>query len=219
MRYPSSMPRDGSATKQRILDAAHDLILQQGYAATSLDQILGASGVTKGAFFHHFVSKEAMADALFEQYIAGEQRIFGETFERAERLTSDPLQQVLLTLGFFEETYQQLEVPHPGCLMASFVYQNELMTPERKQVTADSFLLWRDAFSAKLREAEALHPPVVPIDHEALGDMLSVIQEGGFIVAKAMNDAGLMARYLRVLRAHIEMAFGISVPHDVGAGA
>jgi TetR/AcrR family transcriptional repressor of nem operon len=213
------MPRDGSATKQRILDTAHDLILQQGYAATSLDQILGASGATKGAFFHHFASKEAMAEALFEQYVAGDERIFVETFERAEGLTSDPLQQVLLTIGFFEETYRKLEAPHPGCLLASYVYQSELMTPERRRATADAFLLWRNALSAKLREAEALHPPVVPIDHDALGDMLSVIQEGGLILAKVMDDPGLMARYLRVFRTHIEMAFGIHVPTEVAATA
>lgn len=213
------MPRDGAATRQRILDCAHDLILDQGYAATSLDRILAASGVTKGAFFHHFASKEVMADALFEQYLAGESQAFEDTFRRAERLTGDPLQQVLITIGFFEEMYGQLEKPHPGCLLASFAYQNELMSPERTEQSAEVFLVWRRALGEKLRAAEGLHEPVASIDHDAVADMLQVIVEGGFIMSKVLDDAGLLVRYLRVLRRHIEMTFGVTVPREVPANA
>lgn len=204
------MRRDGRATRQRILDSAHDLILSDGYAATTLDEILAASEVTKGAFFHHFESKDAMAAALFEQYLEGDRRVFDETVRRAERLTSDPLQQLLVTIGFFEEMYEALEAPHPGCLLASFAYQNDLMTPERRARSAESFLLWRDAFVEKLRASESLHRPSVPIDYEAVGDMLNVILEGGFIMSKVLDDAGLLVRYLRVLRGYLEMAFGVT---------
>lgn len=211
MQYAVSMPRDGRATRQRILDSAHDLILSDGYAATTLDEILAASEATKGAFFHHFESKEAMAAALFEQYLEGDRRAFDETVRRAERLTSDPLQQLLITIGFFEEMYGAMDSPHPGCLLASFAYQSDLMTPERRARSADSFLLWRDAFVEKLRAAEKLHQPSVPIDVEAVADMLNVILEGGFIMSKVLDDAGLLVRYLRVLRGYLEMAFGVTV--------
>jgi len=204
------MPRDGTATRQKILDSAHDLILDQGYAATSLDEILSASDVTKGAFFHHFGSKEAMADALWQQYLGGETQAFEDTFRRAERLTSDPLQQVLVTLGFFEEMYADLAEPHPGCLLASFAYQNDLMTPTRKVESEEVFLVWRRALGAKLRDAEALHEPVTPLDHDAVADMLQLVFEGGFIMARVLDDAGLLVRYLRVLRSYIELAFGIA---------
>lgn len=217
------MPRDGSATRQRILDAAHDLVLDKGYAATSIDEILAASGVTKGAFFHHFASKDGMADALYQQYVSGEERTFEETFGRAERLSSDPLQQVLITIGLFEELFAPLEKPHPGCLMASFVYQNDLMTPQRKVQSAEVFLMWREAIAGKLREAEKLHPPRVPLDHNAVADMLQVAFEGGFIMAKVLDDGGLIVRYLRVVRSYIETVFDLDSTqpgrsgHRVGA--
>lgn len=204
-----AMPRDGSATRQRILDAAHDLIIEQGYAATSIDEILATSGATKGAFFHHFESKEGMADALYGQYIAGEERTFEQTFRRAERLSSDPLQQVLITIGLFEEMFAPLEKPHPGCLMASFVYQNALMTPERSVQSRTVFIMWRDAIGGKLREAEKLRRPRVMLDHDAVADMLQVVFEGGFIMAKVLGDGGLIVRYLRVLRSYIEVLFEV----------
>ncbi len=204
------MPRDGSATRQRILDSAHDIIIERGYAATSIDEILGASGATKGAFFHHFESKEGMADALYQQYLSGEERTFEETFRRAERLTHDPLQQVLVTVGLLEEMFIPLEAPHPGCLMASFVYQNDLMTPERKVQGAHVFLMWREAISGKLQEAEKLHEPRSPLDHDATADMLQLIFEGGFIMAKVLEDAGLIVRYLRVFRSYLESVFDVA---------
>jgi AcrR family transcriptional regulator len=203
------MPRDGTATRQRILDAAHTLIIEQGYAATSVDEILASSGATKGAFFHHFESKEGMAGALYDQYIAGEERTFEQTFRRAERLTSDPLQQVLITIGLFEEMFAPLEQPHPGCLMASFVYQNALMTPERSVQSRAVFMMWRDAIGTKLRDAERLQQPRVALDHDALADMLQVVFEGGFIMAKVLGDGGLIVRYLRVLRSYIEVVFEV----------
>src|SRR6478752_2341926 len=66
----------GTDAKTKLLDAAMAMIRTQGYAATSVDELCRAAGVTKGAFFHHFRSKEelavaaaahfgAMADAIF----------------------------------------------------------------------------------------------------------------------------------------------------------
>ncbi|HYG93772.1 MAG TPA: helix-turn-helix domain-containing protein, partial [Nocardioides sp.] len=66
------MPRDGSATRQRILDAARRLVIDNGFGRTSVDAVLAASGASKGAFFHHFPTKQALAEALVEQYVAGD---------------------------------------------------------------------------------------------------------------------------------------------------
>ena len=46
-----------------LLDAALSEILARGYSATTVDDLCRAAGVTKGAFFHHFDSKEALAVA------------------------------------------------------------------------------------------------------------------------------------------------------------
>ena len=51
----------GSATRQHILDVATDAFLAHGYAGTSLSDLIGVAGITKGAFYHHFPSKEALA--------------------------------------------------------------------------------------------------------------------------------------------------------------
>ncbi len=65
----SSLPERQTA-RTRLIDAAHQLVRRKGYAATSVDEICSAAGVTKGAFFHHFASKEALGVAAAEQWTA-----------------------------------------------------------------------------------------------------------------------------------------------------
>lgn len=52
----------GSA-RARLLDAAVETIRTKGYSATTVDELCAAAGVTKGAFFHHFDTKEDLAVA------------------------------------------------------------------------------------------------------------------------------------------------------------
>jgi len=203
------MTRDGPSTRERILETANELILSQGYAATSLDQILERTGVTKGAFFYHFKSKEELARALFERYLAAEHQVMEMTLRRAEKLTSDPLQQVLVTLGLFEELFDALETPHPGCLIASYLYQNDLMTPETTTKSRDAFLLWRHALAAKLRAAARQHPPRIEPDYDAIADMLNAVVEGGMVMSKLFDDPKIMVRQLRQLRAYVELVYGV----------
>lgn len=201
------MPKQGTPTRERILDTAHDMVLRQGYAATSLDQILGHAGVTKGAFFYYFKSKDDLARALFERYLQGDREVLEQTVQRAEKLASDPLQQVLVALGLLEEMFAGLDEPHPGCLIASYCYQNELMTPETTAKARASLELWRDAIAAKLRAAAKLHAPRSEPDYEALGDLPNVVIEGGFVMAKVYGDPKFLARQLRLLKNHIELLF------------
>jgi AcrR family transcriptional regulator len=53
----------GGETRRRILDVAAEAFAERGYAGTSLSDILRSSGVTKGGFYFHFPSKEALAVA------------------------------------------------------------------------------------------------------------------------------------------------------------
>lgn len=55
-------------TRRRILDSAVDLFDELGYGETGLADILQRAGVSKGAFYYHFDSKEAVAKAIIEEY-------------------------------------------------------------------------------------------------------------------------------------------------------
>lgn len=62
---PSQVERS-TATRRRILDAARELFAERGWAATSIDEVVGAAGVTKGALYHHFRDKTDVLRAVYE---------------------------------------------------------------------------------------------------------------------------------------------------------
>lgn len=201
------MPRDGTRTRQRIMDAAETLVLDRGFGGTSVDEILAAAQVTKGAFFHHFPSKQALAAALMDRYVALDVEHLDGLMGRAEELTRDPLQQLLLFIGLYRELFSDLEAPYPGCLMASYTYEAGLFDDEVKAVIADNVATWHDRIRAKLDEVVATHPPRVDVDLDSLADLVTVVVEGAFIVSRVQDDPGGTAAHLTHLRTYVELLF------------
>lgn len=56
-------------TRKRILEAASTCFAQNGYDATSVDDICRSASVSKGAFYHHFTSKQAVFQELLENWL------------------------------------------------------------------------------------------------------------------------------------------------------
>src|SRR5690242_19757778 len=71
MRKKSENP----IAKKKFLDAAQKLMIQKGFAATSLEDICKVAGLTKGSFFHYFKSKEALGKAVLERFCCSSQKM------------------------------------------------------------------------------------------------------------------------------------------------
>src|SRR5262249_19520888 len=101
MANPADSPRirDPERTREKILDAAQALILDHGFSAPSVDAVVTRAGITKGAFFHHFGSKADLAHELVRRYARMDQEHLAAHLERARRLASDPVQQILVLIG------------------------------------------------------------------------------------------------------------------------
>jgi TetR/AcrR family transcriptional repressor of nem operon len=205
------MPRDGSLTREKILDTAQDLILNRGYAGMSVDSLIHAAGITKGAFFYHFKTKDALARSLIARFAARDAEVYQETRERAEKFSSDPLQQMLFFVGFFEEMFEGLAEPYPGCLFASYVYELQQFDPDTLQIIRRSFQLWRELLKEKFEAIAARYPPRVAVDASSLADAFTVVLEGAFITGKALDDAKLIPQQLRHFRNYIELLFAPEV--------
>ena len=194
-------------TRENILDAAQALILDHGYGSTTVDAVVNRAGITKGAFFHHFGSKSDLARALVERYALLDKLHLEHHLERARKLASDPLQQVLVLIGLYEEDFESLAEPFPGCLFASYIYENKLFDAGTLAVLRESTLMWRAVVKDLLEKAAAAHPPKVPVDIEALADLFYAITEGSFIMTKTLGDKTLLARHARHLKTYLELLF------------
>ena len=201
------MPKDGSITRNRILDAAEALILERGYAGMSVDRLIDATGITKGAFFYHFKSKRDLARGLLTRFAASDRATMHEFSERAARLARDPLQQFLVFVGLFEEMFQDMETLHPGCLYASYIYELQHFDEETREYIADGFVLWREHLKSWLERIAERYPPAISVDLESLADEFTVILEGAFVMAKATRDRQVIPDQLAHYRTYLELLF------------
>ena len=78
----ASRPTKGERTRERILDLAYESIVEKGFAATSIEELVEAAGITKSGFFYHFRDKNDLARQLFERFLAEDERII-DTLESA----------------------------------------------------------------------------------------------------------------------------------------
>jgi TetR/AcrR family transcriptional repressor of nem operon len=201
------MAARGSDTKDRILDTAQGLVLEKGFSATSLDDIISAAGLTKGAFFHHFRSKGDLARQLVERFAENDFRQMDEWARRAELLADDPLQAVTLFIKLFEEWLDSLPTPFAGCLFAVYVYENDTFEAEINDFVRSSLQRWQGYYERMFDAVLAKRQPKIDINARALAEAYVSVMEGAFILARAYQDPPLIVRQSRLYRDWLKLAF------------
>jgi len=201
------MGRDGKPTKDKILTESKALVLENGFAGTSIDQILEKTSITKGAFFYHFKSKNELAKALIEEHAREDKAEMDKVLERTEHLESDPLNRLLQFVQEFIDMMSSLPTPYPGCLYASYIYETQSFGQEINNFICDSISLWRATFESLLNSVLEEYDTKLEVDMKSLADMFKVIFEGAFIVSKALDEPDVMAKQLRHLKNYFELIF------------
>jgi len=192
-------PKRGD-TREMILDTAEAAVLEKGFAATSIEELIAAVGITKNGFFYHFKDKGELAKALLERYIERENALFDELFRRADELNEDPLHGFLVGLKMMSEMFADLPNGHPGCLVASFCYQDRLFDKEVRDLNASAVLGWRTRFKQRLERIAERYPPRVAVNLDDVADLLLVIADGGIILSRTVHDKAALARQLLLYR-------------------
>lgn len=202
------MASKGDITKENILEIAQNLMLQKGFSGTSIDEIITATGLTKGGFFYHFDSKNDLAKHLMLKYQRDDDIFFNSLFSRAEELSEDPLQQMLIFLKLLAEAMGNLPEVHPGCLIATFTSANQQLNEEVKAVTAQCTLSWRELFAQHLQKICGQYAMKTETPINELADMLSTVIEGGIIMSRTLADQKILAQQILSYRSHLRLLFG-----------
>jgi TetR/AcrR family transcriptional repressor of nem operon len=200
-------PRKGRDTKERILDVAEAAVLEKGFAATSIEELIAAVDITKSGFFYHFKDKNELAKALLIRYVEREDALFDDLFARADELNEDPLHGFLVGLKMMSELMADLPNGHPGCLVASFCYQDRLFDKQVRDLNTKAVLNWRKRFRKRLELIAARYTPKGSVDLDDLADMLSVIADGGIILSRVVNDKQALPRQIMLYRDFIRAVF------------
>ena len=96
---------------------------------------------------------------------------------------------------------------HPGCLVASFVYQDQLLSREVRELTVAGVEGWRRMFRDRLAAIAARHPPRLAVDLGDLADMANTLVDGGIILSKLMHDKDVLPRQIMLYREFVRAVF------------
>ena len=197
----------GEQTRDRIMDVAEASVLAKGFAATSIDEILFEAGITKSGFFYHFRDKNDLALALIERFRERDLSVFEEMFERAADLVDDPLHAFLAGLKLLAATMADMQAERPGCLVATFVYQDQQFDARVRAILTGITETWRAQFLARIEAVAAVHPPRIDVDLQALADMLLTVIDGGIVVAKALGRPRMLKDQVLAYRTFVRTVF------------
>ncbi len=206
--------KKGETTRERILDIAEAAVLEKGFGATSIEEIIAEAGITKSGFFYHFRDKNALAVELLKRYMAREEEIMNRIFSRARELNDDPLHAFLIGLKLMAEMMTNLPQGHPGCLVATFCYNERLFDKKVRDLYAEGVKTWRRRFRDMLDEIAARYPPRDAVDLDMLADMVNGTVEGGIVMAKSFREPRLLAEQILLYRSYIKLLFEPTPIHE-----
>jgi TetR/AcrR family transcriptional regulator, transcriptional repressor for nem operon len=202
------VPRDGQATRQRLLDEAEYLVIEQGFAATSVDQVIAAANSSKGAFFNHFPTKQALAAALIQRYAEADVAHLFAGLAAAQAASDDPAEQLIHFLRDFEEQGDALLEAQSNCLYVSMLAERQLVADGTVAPIVSAIETWREQLAAKVRAAQVDRPGAAVVDAGDLADHIFATFEGAFVLCRSTGDPSHMRRQLRVIRLLVEALFG-----------
>lgn len=195
-------------SKTKLLDAALLVIRDRGYSATRIKDVCKTAGLTKGSFFHHFDSKEALALATADYWIEGTSTLFASAPYHTH---ADPLDR-LLSYVDFRKSLLVGELRDFTCLVGTMVQEVYSMHPALREICNTS--ISRHAATLVPDIEEAMRERGIRSDWtaESLALYMQASIQGGFILAKAQNGAAIAEACFDHLRRYLELLF--AQPHQ-----
>jgi TetR/AcrR family transcriptional repressor of nem operon len=195
-------PLVGTA-RQKLLDAALSLIRKRGYTSTTVDDLCDEAGVTKGAFFHHFKSKEALGIAAADHW----SQVTGAFFEGAPyHKHKDPLDRVLGYIDF-RKAILRGNVPEFTCLVGTMVQEVYEIFPAIREACDASISAHAANVEADIAEAIKRHGIGAKWTAHSLALHTQAVLQGAFILAKTKRDAAIAVESVDHLRRYVELLF------------
>ncbi len=189
--------------RTKLLESALTLIRTKGYSGTTVDELCAHAGVTKGAFFHHFKSKEALGVAAANYWSETTSQLFADAPYHDH---ADPLDRVLAYIDFRTEILQG-EVEEFTCLVGTMVQETFHSAPAIREACDASISGHAATLVADIREAMDKYDVKADWTAESLALHTQAVLQGGFILSKAKDGPQAGRDSVAHLRRYVELLF------------
>ncbi len=208
----SSKAAAAAASNERLLKAAVHVIRSKGYSAARVEDICAEAGLTKGAFFHYFTSKESCAVAAAGHFAANADALFDAA--PYTRLP-DPRDRVLAYVDF-RKAILQGDLPQFTCLLGTMVQEAYDSHPAIRAACDRYISEHAQRLGADIAEAKALYAPEADWTPASAALFSQAVLQGGFVRAKAKHGPKVAADCLDHLRRYFEALLGSRAPRAEG---
>jgi TetR/AcrR family transcriptional regulator, transcriptional repressor for nem operon len=202
MSRPPLIAEKPRSARDKILTASFDMIRSQGYAATTVDDLCRAAGVTKGAFFHHFASKEALGVAAADFWSQTTAAFFASAPYHDH---ADPLDRVL---GYVDFRASLIAGPVESftCLVGTMVQEAFATNPAIREACEASIYGHARTLEADIEAALETYA-VTGVTAASLAAHAQAVLQGSFILAKARGGAEAAADSIAHLKRYVMLLF------------
>lgn len=188
----------GAVTKEKIKDASLSLFHERGYKNTSINDILGSSGIKKGAFYFHYKSKERLiVEVLNKALKRYEDKV--EIPAKHETLTD----QIVDIINKIEE-YHMSAGMSKGCIFGNMALEIGHNETEVSGFVENVFKRWEARFEGLLARAEDKGELKLKESPKVFSQMILALIEGGLVLSKISDNAETFKECTRFIISLIE---------------
>lgn len=191
------------SVRTRLLEAALASIRRKGYSATTVDELCVIAGVTKGGFFHHFKSKEALGVAAADYW----SEITGGLFANAPyHELEDPLERIMAYIDFRSALIEG-PIETFTCLAGTMV-QEAYGSSDAIRAACDASISGHAAtLESDIEQAMEKYGRPDSVSAQSLALHTQVVLQGGFILAKAKGGPEVAKQSAAHLKRYITLLF------------
>lgn len=190
--------RKGASTRERLLEAARELFLENGYNATSITDILSEAEAHSGSLYHFFPTKQELLIAVLERYRDGIEEML---LEPAWEGVDDPIERIFALLDSYRRLLVESDFDY-ACPIGSLALELHRPDPVVRHKIAQNFTAWRHAVERCLADASDRIPADVP--QAALAGFVLTTMEGAVMLARTYRDAAAFDAAVARLRDYFE---------------
>lgn len=191
-------PNPAPETRERLIDAAMELFVYQGYGPTGLAQIARKAGVLPGSLYYFFPTKEDLLLATLE---LRKRTLYEGVLQPIWESTADPIERVFGLLGGYRQMLELTEFKH-GCPIGNLVLEVVETHPRARGLLVANFDGWLDAVEACFDAARDRLP--AHSDPRRLAVFVLTTMEGAVMLARAYRNFEAYDAAVVHLRDYIE---------------